>query len=59
MAVVDIVAQVGDKQDFVLEVPTGNAGYVPNDIIIESDGVLLCSEIPEAAGGGNIFIMSE
>lgn len=59
MAVVDIVAQSGDKQDFVLEIPVGNSGYVPDDIIIESDGSLLCSEIPEAAGGGNIFIMSE
>lgn len=59
MAVVDIVAQSGDLQDFVLEIPAGNPAYLPNDILVESGGSLLCTEIPEAAGGGNIFIMSE
>lgn len=58
MAIDDIVAQTGDRQDFVLEIPAGNAAYLPNDILIEDDGVLLMSEVPEAAGG-NIFIMSE
>lgn len=61
MAINDIVGQSGDNQDFVVEIPAGNAGYVPSDILVEDDGALLCSEIPEVigGGGGNIFIMSE
>lgn len=63
MAITDIVANSGDSQDFIVEIPAGNAGYVPNDILIESDGSLLCSEIPividQGGGGGSIFIMSE
>ncbi len=61
MAINDILAQSGDGQDFILEVPAGNAGYVPADILIEKDGSLLCVEVPEVVGGGggNIFIMSE
>ncbi len=60
MAITDIVAQSGDGQDFILEIPTGNAAYVPVDILTEDDGSLLCVEIPEVtASGSNIFIMSE
>ncbi len=61
MAITDIVAQSGDAQDFVVEIPTGNAAYIPADILIEDDGAILCTEIPEVTGGGggNIFIMSE
>jgi hypothetical protein len=63
MAITDIVAQSGDGQDFVVEIPVGNAGFVPDDILVESDESLLCSEIPvivdQGGGGGNIFIMSE
>ncbi len=63
MAITDIVASSGDNQDFIVEIPTGNAGYVPNDILIESEGSIICSEIPividQGGGGGNIFIMSE
>jgi hypothetical protein len=62
MAILDILAQSGDVQDFILEIPTGNGAYVPNDILIESDGRLLCTETPlivGGGGGGNIFIMSE
>lgn len=57
MAIIDIVGQSGDAQDFILEIPTGNSSYTPTDILIEDDGSLLCIEIPET--GGNIFIMSE
>jgi len=57
MAINDIVASSGDRQDFILEIPAGNSSFIPNDILIEDDGALLMSEIPEA--GGNIFIMSE
>jgi hypothetical protein len=62
MAINDIVAQSGDVQDFIVEIPTGNASFVPSDILLESGGALACSEIPEVVdqgGGGNIFIMSE
>jgi len=60
MAITDIVGQSGDAQDFILEIPAGNASYTPDDILIEDDGSLLCVEIPEVTGGGgNIFIMSE
>lgn len=60
MAITDIVAQSGDGQDFILEIPTGNSSYVPDDVLIETDGTLMCAEIPEITGSGsNIFIMSE
>jgi hypothetical protein len=62
MAILDVLAQSGDGQDFIVEIPAGNGAYVPNDILVETNGQLLCSEIPlivEGGGGGNIFIMSE
>jgi hypothetical protein len=61
MAINDIVGQSGDAQDFIVEIPTGNASYLPADILFETDGAMLCSEIPlvTGGGGGNIFIMSE
>lgn len=61
MAISDIVSTSGDNQDFIVEIPTGNIAYLPSDILSESDGSLLCIEIPvvENNGGGNIFIMSE
>lgn len=63
MAILDILAQSGDAQDFIVEIPAGNGAYIPNDILIESDGSLLCVETPlivdQGGGGGNIFIMSE
>jgi len=61
MAINDILGPSGDLQDFVIEIPTGNVTYVPNDILVETNGSFLCSEIPEVTngGGGNIFIMSE
>jgi hypothetical protein len=62
MAISDIVAASGDSQDFIVEIPSGNGAYVPSDILIESDGAFICTEIPEiidGGGGGNIFIMSE
>jgi hypothetical protein len=60
MAITDILAQPGDKQDFILEIPVGNASYVPNDILMGSENAFLCVEIPVVTGGGgNIFIMSE
>lgn len=59
MAINDIVSSSGDAQGFVVEIPAGNASYVPSDTIIEEGGSLICSEIPEQTGGGNIFIMSE
>ena len=60
MALNDILAQAGDKQNFILEIPVGTLG-TPNDILVEagSQGYPV-DEIPAAAGGGgNIFIMSE
>lgn len=61
MAILDILATSGDGQDFLVEIPAGNAAYVPQDTLIETDGNLLCVETPivTGGGGGNIFIMSE
>lgn len=62
MAINDIVTTEGDPQSFIVEIPAGNVAYIPNDVLIESDGALLCTEIPvivDGGGGGNIFIMSE
>jgi hypothetical protein len=61
MASTDILAQAGDGQDFILEIPVGNGSYVPNDALIETGGEILCAEVPVVVGGGggNIFIMSE
>jgi hypothetical protein len=61
MAITDILAQVGDSQDFILEAPTGNVSYTPDDVLIGAGGVPLCVEIPvvEGGGGSDIFIMSE
>ncbi|MCX6703565.1 MAG: hypothetical protein NTV02_02675 [Candidatus Zambryskibacteria bacterium] len=61
MAITDIVAQSGDAQDFIVEIPAGNAAFVPADALVETDGSILCVEIPlvTGGGGGNIFIMSE
>lgn len=58
MAITDILGQSGDSQDFILEIPSGNASYTPSDILFEDDGTLMCTETPVVTGG-NIFIMSE
>lgn len=59
MAVVDILANVGDGQDFILEIPVGVLG-TPNDVLLgEGKGILL-NEIPVVtSAGSNIFIMSD
>lgn len=62
MAFIDIVTEAGDGQDFIVEIPAGNAGYTPSDVLLGTSGVPLLSEIPiviPGGGGGNIFIMSE
>lgn len=63
MAITDILAPSGDAQDFILEIPAGNASFTPADTLIETDGSFVCTEVPEiidgGGGGGNIFIMSE
>jgi hypothetical protein len=61
MAISDILAQSGDKQDFIIEIPVGNVSYFPLDVLVDENDSLLCTEIPviENNGGGNIFIMSE
>lgn len=62
MAINDILAQSGDGQDFIVEIPAGNVAYVPSDVLLGGNGALLCVEVPVVVGGGgggNIFIMSE
>jgi hypothetical protein len=60
MALTDINFQEGDRQDFVLEIPTFSHPGQLGDILIEPSSVILLAEIPGATGGGgNIFIMSE
>ena len=60
MAIVDILGQPGDGQDFIVELPAGNSGYTANDVLISNEHTLMCNEIPVVTGGGSsIFIMSE
>lgn len=62
MAINDILAQSGDGQDFIIELPVGNVSFFPLDGVSGENDALLCSEIPvivPGGGGGNIFIMSE
>ncbi len=61
MAMNDILALTGDTQDFIVEIPTGNPAFTPNDILMGENESILLSEIPAVTGGGggNIFIMSE
>lgn len=62
MALTDILAQVGDGQDFILEIPAGNAGYTPSDVLLGAGGAFLCAEIPivtPGTSGGNIFVISD
>jgi hypothetical protein len=62
MALADIVCPAGDGQDFVLELPAGNANYIPSDVLLGVGGAFLCAEIPVVTpgnGGGNIFVISD
>ncbi len=61
MALEDILAQAGDGQDFIVELPVGNSAYRPADILVETDGSLLCVETPliTPGGGGNIFVICD
>lgn len=62
MAIIDILAQSGDSQDFIVEIPAGNPAFLPSDALLASNGDYYCAEIPlivGGGGGGNIFIMSE
>lgn len=61
MAILDILTQIGDGQDFLVELPAGNSSNTPVDILVKEDESPLCAEIPTATpvNGGNIFIMSE
>lgn len=61
MALSDVHFSEGDKQDFILEIPTAVYAGSINDMVVESGGSSgLLSEIPQVIGGGdNIFIISE
>jgi len=62
MALSDIVAQSGEGQDFILEIPTVVYTGSATDILVESNGsqfLLLETPLVTGGGGGNIFIMSE
>lgn len=53
----DIHFQQGERQDFIVELPTGIL-HAPVDILFdESSGQAIISEL--VLTGGNIFIMSE
>lgn len=61
MALTDILAQPGDAQDFILEIPAGTLG-TPNDILLEAgSNAMVLSEVPVVTpgGGGNIFVLSD
>lgn len=62
MAFTDILAQPGDAQDFILEIPAGTLG-TPSDIVVEAgSNALVLSEVPvitPGGGGGNIFVLSD
>jgi len=59
MALSDIVAQAGDGQDFILEMPAGNSSYVASDILSEPGATAMCVEVPAivAGTGGGIFVI--
>ena len=59
MALTDIVFQEGEKQDFIVEVPTGTLSS-PVDILMESGSTQYpVVETTQPISAGNIFIMSE
>lgn len=61
MALTDINFQEGEKQDFILEVPSAVYSGSITDVLVEGGSTQYpLNEIPEVVGGGgNIFIMSE
>lgn len=62
MALEDIHFQEGEKQDFIVEIPSAVYVGTITDIVVEPASTqYLLLDVPEinAGGGGNIFIMSE
>ncbi len=60
MALTDIHFQEGEKQDFILEIPSAVYAGSLTDMLIESSSTQYpLLEVPEVTGGGSIFIMSE
>lgn len=62
MALTDILGPVGDGQDFILELPAGNANFVPSDYLLGAGGAFLCAEVPVVTPGntgGNIFVICD
>lgn len=59
MALYDVLAQAGDGQDFIVEIPAGTLG-TPTDLLTGagSDEFLLL-ETPLASGGTSIFVISD
>lgn len=59
MALTDVNFQEGEKQDFIIELPSASYNGNLEDITVEpSSTQFLLLEVPET-GGSNIFIMSE
>ena len=46
MAIDDIVFNEGEPRDFIVEIPLGSLN-APVDILVETDGTLIMSELPE------------
>ncbi len=60
MALTDIHFQEGEKQDFILEIPSAVYSGSLTDILVEPRSTQYpVLEVPEVTGGGNIFIMSD
>lgn len=56
MALTDIVADSGDGQDFIMDIPAGDSGDVPSDVLAGVGGIPMCTEIPAASSGGGVFV---
>ena len=60
MALEDINYQEGERQDFILEIPSAVYLGSVTDILVEPGSTqYLLLEAPVVTGGGNVFIMSE
>ncbi len=58
MAITDVIFQSGDKQDFVVELPSATYSGTLKDVAVESGSTqYLLLEVPLASS--SIFIMSE
>lgn len=60
MALTDINFSKGEKQDFIVEIPSASYSGSLTDVLCgANDAQYLVNEIPAAEGEGNVFIITE